>query len=456
MSLPDPTRDRLDAELAAAQRSSRCPSIVAAVLREGDVVWSGACGRTTGRPDGALATPDTAYRIGSITKTLTAIGVLQQVSAGRIALDEPVGTVLTELPPDVGAVSVRALLTHGSGLLAEPTGPWWERSPGRTWEQLVPQLARNADLIGRFHYSNTGFAILGELTARVGGQPWWDLVRDRILAPLGMHHTTYDASPGSAPGLAVHPDADLLHTEPAHDSAAMAPAGQLWSTAGDLARLGVFLADGDAAVLADSLRRRMLVPALVDDVPGRPWSRAYGFGLDVTSAGGTRYVGHGGSMPGFVSALRVDVNRGVGVAVLANSTAGFDPQLPHRLLEVLAAADGESSATSWEGSGVADAVDLVGRWHWGPRPYLLRALPGGALELRPEGADGRGSRFVPAGPDTWTGLDEYFAGERLTVHRRDAGPAHPPYLDLGTFRFTRAPYDPDCEIPGGTDPAGWH
>ncbi|MBO1754209.1 serine hydrolase [Allobranchiibius sp. CTAmp26] len=452
MTPSDAVREHLDSELVAAQRSSRSPSITAALFQHGDLVWSGACGRITGRMDGVPATPDTAYRIGSITKTLTAIGVLQQVAAGRIALDDPVGRVLTELPPDIGAVSVRALLVHGSGLLAEPTGPWWERSPGRTWDQLVPQLRRNDALIGRFHYSNTGFAILGELTARVSSRPWWDVVRDDVLAPLGMRATTYDAGPGSAPGLAVHPGADLLHAEPAHDSAAMAPAGQLWSTVGDLARLGMFLAAGDPAVLDDTMRRRMQVPALVDDVPGQPWSRSYGFGLDVTAPSGGRYVGHGGSMPGFVGALRVDVDRGLGVAVLANSTAGFGSELPHRLIDTLASADPTSGVTPWETADDENA-DLAGRWHWGPRPYLLRALPSGGLELRPEGAAGRGSRFVPAGQDTWTGVDEYFAGERLRAHRRREQSA---YLDLATFRFTRAPYDPDCDIPGGTDPAGWY
>ena len=410
--------------------------MAAALFRHGELVWSGACGEVSGRPGGASATPETAYRIGSITKTLTAIAVLQQVTAGRIALDDPVGAVLTELPSDIGVVSVRALLTHGSGLLAEPAGPWWERSAGRTWEQLVPQLRRDPNLAGRFHYSNTGFAILGELTARVCGRPWRDLVRDDVLAPLGMHRTTYAAGPGGAPGLAVHPDADLLHSEPAHDSAAMAPAGQLWSTVGDLVRLGVFLAEGAPEVLDDVLRRRMQVPALVDDLPGQPWSRSYGFGLDVIADGGGRYVGHGGSMPGFVGALRVDVDLGAGVAVLANSTAGFAPDLPYRLVDVLASVDGEPPTVPSDDGDIGDNADLTGRWHWGPRPYQLRALAGGAVELRPEGTTGRGSRFVPAGTDTWTGLDEYFAGECLQVHHRGRRSS---YLDLGTFLFTRAP-----------------
>lgn len=447
-----PVAQHLAAELVAARQASRCPSIAAAVFVDGIEVFSGAVGVATGRVGGPVASASTGYRIGSITKTITAITVLQQVRDGHLELDAPVGDLLPELAlgnPDVAAVTARALLMHGSGLLAEPSGPWWERSPGRTWEQLIPQLLRNPDLIGRFHYSNTGYAILGELVARCTGRTWWDVARDDVLLPLGMTSTTYAAPTDCAPGLAVHPDADLLHTEPAYDTLAMAAAGQLWSTVGDLARLGGFLARGDGRVLPNGLLSRMLTPRLVDDVPGRTWTRAYGFGIDVTDRSGTRYVGHGGSMPGFVACLRVRAEDGAVVAVLANSTAGHDGELAYRLL---AAADVEHVP-----DGVIRAVDttsgdLAGRWFWGPRPYLARPGRDGALELAPEGA-GRGSRFVPSGPDLWTGQDEYFAGETLRVLRRGERSS---YLDLGSFRFTRSPYDPSCDIPGGVDPAGWH
>lgn len=408
--------------------------------------------------------PPTAYRIGSITKTITAITVLQQVATGQLDLDAPVGEMLPELAPDIVAVTPRALLVHGSGLLAEPTGPWWERSIGRNWAQLLPQLRRNTDLVGRFHYSNTGYAVLGQLVARCSGRSWWEVARDDVLTPLEMAQTTYAAPAGSAPGLAVHPDADLLHHEPTPDTAAMAPAGQLWSTVGDLGLLGTFLTRGDDALLPDRLRRQMLTPRLVDDVPGKPWTRAYGFGIDVTDRAGVRYVGHGGSMPGFVGVLRVRSDRGakVGdglvVAVLANSTAGHSGDLAYRLLDLRnpRVSDPMDRASTEEPTRAAGEngphADLAGRWFWGPRPYLLRSRPSGALELVPDGT-GRGSRFTATGRDTWIGQDEYFAGETLRVLRRGERSA---YLDLGTFRFTRAPYDPHCDIPGGVDPAGWY
>lgn len=462
----------LTAEIEAEQHNSRCPSIVATVWRDGVELWNGAVGTLSGRPDGDPATAETAYRIGSITKTITAITVLQQVAVGHLELDAPVGEVLPELPSDIATVTPRALLMHGSGLLAEPSGPWWERSAGRSWAGLLPQLHRNPDLIGRFHYSNTGYAVLGQLVARCTGRSWWEVAREDVLAPLGMTATTYDAPTNGAPGLAVHPDAQLLHSEPSNDTEAMAPAGQLWSTVGDLGRLGTFLVRGDDALLPDALRHRMLTPCLVDDVPGRAWTRAYGFGVDVTDVAGVRHVGHGGSMPGFVSVLRVRPDGGMNgmgdttgavVAVLANSTAGHSADLAYRLLDLR---DGDPRGPEMPDpindagagrptpapAGAGQHLDLGGRWFWGPRPYLMQPRPGGALDLSPEGS-GRGSHFTPTGPDAWIGQDEYFAGETLRVLQRGQASA---YLDLGTFRFTRSPYDPSCNIPGGVDPAGWY
>ena len=451
---PTSLSHQIESELRAARSTSRCPSIVAAVSRDGALLGTGVVGYLTGRADAPVADPESLYRIGSITKTVTAIAVLQQVFSGLIDLDAPVGDVLPELTVDVARTSARALLMHGSGLLAEPSGAWWERSEGRSWQQLLPQLQCNRDLAGRFHYSNSGYAVLGQLVARCTGRSWWEVAHQDVLTALDMGRTTYDAPQSAAPGLAVHPDADLLHHEPAHDTAAMAPAGQLWSTPRDICRLGEFLAHGNETVLPEELRERMSVPGLIDDVPGRPWARSYGLGVDVTERGGERFIGHGGSMPGFVAALRVRVADGASVAVFANSTVGHSPDLAYRLLDLVDRVDDAASPVLPETAGGAvdhPARDLLGRWFWGPRPYILRARSDGGLDLVPEDT-GRGSRFTRAGRDAWIGHDEYFAGEALRAVR-GAGTI---YLDLATFRLTRAPYDPGSDIPGGVDPAGWY
>lgn len=459
VKLAETTTAHLTARLSEAQRASRVASTTAGLLRNGELVWSAAAGHIDGSLSGENATTATQYRIGSITKSFTAVLVMQLVADGLVDLDDPVDRHLPELGPALAPARVGELLNHGSGLYAETLGDWWERSAGRTWEELLPSIRRAHRPGSRFHYSNVGFAVAGRLVTKVldvdrdGG--WWSVIQDRILTPLGMSATTYSPSAAAAPGLAVHPHADLLHDEPATDTGAMAPAGQLWSTIGDLAVFARFLAYGDRAVLPDDLRTAMHVPSLVSDVPGESWSRAYGLGLDVINRDGTRYVGHGGSMPGFQSVLRVDPETGDGVILLVNDTAGIDldaigllessrqlEPAPPRPWQV---ADPDDAALTHE------LLPLTGTWYWGTRAHLLTLGPSGSVRLEPVHG-GRGSRFMAIGSGEWRGLDDYFAGEILAVrHAADGAP----YLDLASFRLTRTPYDPKADIPGGVG-RGWN
>lgn len=438
-----------DARLATAQRASRAPSAAAALIAGGEVVWSGAVGHVDGRDSGEKATTATQYRIGSITKTFTAVLTLRLVDDGLVALTDPVAQHLPELTDKLPGVRVSELLTHGAGLPAETEGAWWERSHGRTWDELQSSIRPLHRPGRRFHYSNVGFAIAGELVGRLRKSTWWDSLQQEVLQPLGLRETTYAPTDAAAPGLAVHPYADLLHEEPATETLAMAPAGQLWSTVHDLAAFAKFLAYGDERVLSDELRREMQIPALINDDPGSAYTRAYGFGLDIINSGGQRFIGHGGSMPGHQSTLKIDPGTGDGVVELVNSTAGLALDtigLVRELREHV-----PQIASAWTADAPApEALDIVGTWFWGPRPHVL-TVEGTHLRLAPV-SGGRGSRFASDAAGGWVGLDEYFAGERLTVHRDGSGGA--PYLDLGSFRFTRTPYDPAGDIPGGAG-TGW-
>ena len=444
--LPPAAGAALTARIARAQYTDRAPSVVGGVRTIAGLEWTAAVGDLDAA--GTPAGPDTAYRIGSITKTFTAVLVMQLVADEAVALTDPIGEHLPEL--DLPGVSVQSLLTHGAGLYAETDGPWWERSAGLTWEQLLPSIRQAHIPASRFHYTNVGFAVLGQLVARLREKDWRDVLQERILDPLGLERTTYDRPGSGAHGFAVHPYADLVHDEPATDTGAMAPAGQLWSTAGDLLTFGQFLVRGAAEVLPDELRERMLVPTLVDDEPGERWARAYGLGVDVTNLGTARYVGHGGSMPGFQSALRADPESGDCAVLLMNSTAGIDLGATELIAELRRHVPLLPAAWQPAQQHSGD-LDLTGTWFWGPRPHVA-TLHGPDLVLTPVGS-GRGARFVRLARDRWLGQDGYFAGEPLQVHARGERSA---YLDVGSFRFTRTPYDPASDIPGGVDDAGWH
>lgn len=345
------------------------------------------------------------------------------------------------------------LLSHTSGLQAETAGPWWERVAGGSWGDLVASQPRLLFRPGaRFHYSNVGYAVLGELVARLRGVPWHQAVTQGLLAPLGMTRTTARPQGPAAHGWGVHPLADVLHVEPEHDAGAMAPAGQFWSTVDDLSRWAAFLAGGTAGLLADQTLAEMCLPVAVNDLPGSAWVGAHGLGWQLWNVDGTRYAGHGGSMPGFLAGLRVDTETGDGCVVFANATSGLRPTLVQDLLDLLR--DREPVVPQpWSADAEqAAALDLVGEWYWGTAGYTLSLGRDGQLVLGAPGVQ-RGSRFRPV-EGGWVGLDGYFEGELLVVVHDDVGRVS--HLDLGSFRFTRTPYDPAADIPGDVHPARWH
>jgi CubicO group peptidase (beta-lactamase class C family) len=445
----DSTELALYRRLAREQAVCRAPSLVAAVVRDGKVAWSGARGRVGDtRPD-----DNTQYRLGSITKTMVATAVLRLRDEGRLDLTDQLekhvpGTAF-------GATTIAQLLSHTSGLTSESPGQWWERAPGGDWATLVASLDTGATKLRpgfKFHYSNVGFGVLGELVARHRGRPWLDVVNDEILTPLGMTRTTPHPEGPHADGFAVHPFADVLHREPAPDAGAMAPAGQLWSTVTDLGRWTAFLGGHTGGVLSEDTVAEMRTMNTVDDT--EVWTTGFGLGLMVVRYQGRHLAGHTGSMPGFLATTLVDANTGTGALCLTNSTAGVG--IVQLSLDLLTTADELEPALppEWQPSTVDPSLlALTGLWHWGPTPYTLRVLGDGMIALEPVTGSGRASRFRPTGPDTWLGLDGYYAGETLTVGRTGDGVAN--HLNLATFIFTRTPYDPSAPVPGGVDEAGW-
>jgi CubicO group peptidase (beta-lactamase class C family) len=434
--LPSTARTLL-ARTARVQREGRAPSLVAGVVRDGGLAWS------AGRGDVPEPHIDVQYRLGSISKTITAVVVMRLRDEGLVHLDDPLDAHLPGTP--FGDRTIGQLLSHLAGASAESPGGWWERTPGGSLDDLA--LGEADVVLGaarRFHYSNLGFGLLGELVARLRGTSWEDAVTTEVLAPLGMTRTTPRPVAPAAQGHAVHPWADVVLPEPEHHAGVMAAAGQLWATLADLGRFAAFLIGDTADVLSAATLEEMTVPAGVDSsAPG--WS-AYGLGLQVLRVGGRTLVGHGGSMPGFLAGVFVDRDEQTGAVSLANTTAGLDVVV-FGLLDDLRAAEPRIVAP-WTPSPSPVPLECLGVWFWGPSPYALRAIGGGFLHLGPlPGRVGRASRFAQRDDGTWVGLDGYFAGEALLIADD--------HLNLDTFVFTRTPYDPEAPVPGGVDERGW-
>ncbi|WP_210651862.1 serine hydrolase [Nocardioides sp. SYSU D00065] len=418
--------------LDVAQAEGRLTSVVGAVFDRYGAVWAGGAGDAPGL--------DGQYRIGSITKTITAVLVMQARDAGLLDLADPLSAHLGDV--GYGEVTIRDALAHASGMQSEPRGPWWERTRGGGFEALVAANDGSGRVAGAgqwFHYSNLGYGLLGEVAARRLGAPWRDLVAARLLRPLGMRTTSYLPRPGAQPGWSVDHFTGIRVHEPLTDTGAMAPAGQLWSTLADLVTWGRLLGGGHPEILAPTTLEEMQRPVTPD----------YGLGLMLGVHPGGRLVGHIGSMPGFLAALHVDPDSGIGAVVLTNATTGVDP----RALAV-SLIDGDPDAADerpapWTPTTVlpTQARGVPGVWFWGNSAYDVRWHNDG-LELRPmAGRCGVVTDRFEVVDGTLLGVAGYHRGERLeVVHRPDGSVRN---LECATFVYTRIPYDPDVEIPGG-------
>nr|MDT0659669.1 serine hydrolase domain-containing protein [Micromonospora sp. DSM 115978] len=436
MTLAPETARRLDTLVAQAQVAGRTPALVAGVVRDGELAHVAAAG------DHPAPGPDLQYRIGSITKTMTAVLLLGLRDEGRLGLDDPVEGHLPGTP--VGTVTLRQLLSHGAGLQREPDGQWWERTEGADLAGLLAGLTP-AKLVHpphrRHHYSNLAYGLLGAVAERAGGQPWWPLLRARVLDPLGLTRTSFHPVEPYARGFVAHPWHGTLREEPRTDTGAMAPAGQLWSTVRDLARWAAFLAEPDPGVLAADTLAEMC--ATVQMADPESWTAGHGLGLELVRHGDRVFVGHGGSMPGYVATLLVHRPTRTAVVGYANAYGLRNDSiraLGLRLLTTLL--DREPPApTPWRpaASAPADVVELTGRWWWMGREYEAGWADGELVLRHLDAAAGQPWRFAPAGTDRWRGRSGMNNGETLLVRRDAAGRVRT--LDIATFVFTRDPDD---------------
>ncbi|HSS67038.1 MAG TPA: serine hydrolase domain-containing protein [Nocardioidaceae bacterium] len=447
----DAIQQALAGVVDAAAEAERLPSLTVAVGFGRRPWWTREVGQV-GRQ----------YRVGSITKTFTAVLVMRLRDEGRLDLDDRVDAHLPDAP--FGARTIRSLLAHSSGIPAEPAGPWWERSPGGSWRELVAGNAAREPVFrahSRFHYSNLGFAVLGELGANLRGAPWWKCVLDEIVEPLGLSETTYLPLDGAAVGTSRNPLTGVLVGERVQETGAMAPAGQLWSTPRDLTAWADVLTHGWSAVVGMPQRipigTDLLTPDTAEEMrtvqagdPDDQHQGGYGLGLRLHWSPNGTLVGHTGSMPGFLAAMFADPKTHVSAVVMTNATTGLDTeQLATDLIARLQPMGYHRTGLEDEPDPEDAMPDLVGDWFWGNTRFTLAAVIDGLTLV-----SGREDvwRFLRVDIDGYRGLTGYVAGEHLTVHRRPDGA--PAWLEVATFILTRQPYDPAAPIPGGS-PIDW-
>ncbi|MER6210907.1 amino acid adenylation domain-containing protein [Streptomyces sp. NPDC001642] len=306
----------------------RVPGVAIALISDGDLRGAWGFG-VLGADDPVPVDERTVFQVGSISKHVTALGVMVLVQQGRLDLDTDVNRMLTSwrLPGD--GVTLRHLLTHTAGLGAQSYDGYRAGLPLPTTAQVLaggpPSLTPPVRPVGPpgspYLYSSSNFTVVQQVLQDVTGQEFAPLMRRLVLNPLGMRDSDFAPRVPDLPGTTTarnhqasgepYPEGWHLYSESA--------AGGLWSTPRDLARVAVEIqravTGGPAALLSAEAAGEMLRPH-----PGTPG----GLGTAGKPYGGRRWFGHTGGVPGFRSLTWADPDRGLGLVVTANSDAGED------------------------------------------------------------------------------------------------------------------------------------
>jgi CubicO group peptidase (beta-lactamase class C family) len=343
--MPTPAADPSFADEATRRLSEltkgETAGVAVLVARDGKIVFQGGFGLAD-IADQTPITPDTKFRIGSVTKQFTAAAVLKLAEQGQLGLTDVLSKFFPGFPHG-DAVTVRQLLTHTSGLHSytdkpefvsrvtqhiEPTEliAWFRDDP--------PDFAPGTG----FHYNNSAYFLLGEIVAKVSGQPLGDYLRESFFAPLEMKDTGIYVNSAPPSGMAKSYSYTDGKLEPAldWDMSWAGGAGALYSTVGDLYRWNEALFAG--RVINESLLKAATTPV---ELPENVDGLKYGFGLMLYSVKRLPAVGHGGGLNGWSSNLVRLPQQHCTVVVLANALPGPPELMPqaisHALVENLLA-----------------------------------------------------------------------------------------------------------------------
>jgi serine beta-lactamase-like protein LACTB, mitochondrial len=304
----------------------RAPGLSLTVAAGGRIVWSANCGYAdlkSRRP----VTDRTRFRIGSVSKPLTATALARVAASGQVDLDASVARYLPEFPSHGGAITLRRLAGHLAGIRHYETQA--EAINRRHFANVAATLSLFADdpLVAepgaRFSYSSYGYDVIGAVLEHVAGKSFAALMREQVLAPASMTATTLASAPANARATFYEVTSNGgVRRAPPIDLSDRLPAGGFLSTAGDLARFGVALTDG---TLVDAAAAQMMFTSQ-RTTTGE--STGYGLGFEVHPSPFGLFVGHTGAVDGGTAALLIHPQSRAVLALTTNLGYASAPTAP--------------------------------------------------------------------------------------------------------------------------------
>jgi len=318
---PVPKPENVVDSMLSRATEGRTPGAAILVSRDGNVLFEKGYGYASLDPD-VKVTPQTKFRIGSITKQFTAAAILRLQEMGKLSVHDALSKYFPDYPRG-GEVTLHHLLTHTSGIHSYTEKP--------DFVQRVTEPIDAGDLIASFEndpydfdpgakwsYSNSGYFLLGRIVEQVSGRTYAEFLKEQFFDPLGMKdtgvhtrgaHLSHEALGYAQLGEKVEKAADW-------DMSWAGGAGALYSTVEDLARWNDAVFGGK--VLSDESREAAFTPVEVGSSPASD-DGGYGYGWGIGRLRGVKVIQHNGGLQGFVSALSCYPDEGLTVAVLVNA-----------------------------------------------------------------------------------------------------------------------------------------
>jgi CubicO group peptidase (beta-lactamase class C family) len=326
--------------LEAQKDFERLPSITAVIVKDQDILWSGAFGKSNIEKD-RDAKVNTLCSICSISKLFTSVAIMKLYDEGKLRLDDELKDVLPWFKlkqqfSDSGPITIRSLLTHSSGLPRQSDVPYWSAPEFSfpTVEEMKKALLRQETLYPasyNFQYSNLALSLLGAVVAEISGMSYENYVTDHILNPLKLNDTRTNL-PKTLHGddLAIGYSAlnrSLNREEiPLFDAKGITPAAGYSSNVLDLGRFASW-----QFRLRDSKEKEILKPSTLKNMHNVHWADpdfklTWGLGFSVyKGSDGSKWVGHGGSCPGYKSTLQLNLKSKMAYSVMINA-GGTSPR----------------------------------------------------------------------------------------------------------------------------------
>jgi D-alanyl-D-alanine carboxypeptidase len=305
--------DAVDRFIAGEMKLMHIPGLSLAVVRAGKVTKAKGYG-VADLEHQIPVTPETVFKIGSVSKQFLASGIMLLAQDGRLSVDDPIAKHLSDAPESWRNITLRNFLTHTSGVVRE--GPAFDQMKTQP-DIAVIRSAYAAPLEfptgSKYQYCNVCYFALAEVIARVSGQPWDQFFAERVFGPMGMSATRTTTTTALVPRRArgyEWRDGGYVN---ARDYVAVRPSGAFLSTVLDLAKWDAAL--DDDRMLTRATREEMWKPTPLSTgaVSG------YGFGWEVDSIDGHRAVMHFGSLPGFIAAMMRFPDDRLTIIVLTNA-----------------------------------------------------------------------------------------------------------------------------------------